>query len=49
MICIDLFVSEIIMNNQTANSKSDNQIEHSPIAVRGNPLKQGTYLSPYSV
>ena len=41
--------NQIIMNNQTANSKSDNQIEHSPIAVRGNPLKQGTYLSPYSV
>ena len=41
--------SQVIMNNQTASTDSDNQIEHSAIAVRGNPLKEGTYLSPYSV
>ena len=40
---------QVILNNQTANSNSDNQIEYSPIQVRGNPLKQGTYVSPYSV
>ena len=40
---------QVILNNQTANSNSDNQIEYSPIQVRGNPLKQGTYISPYSV
>ena len=41
--------SQIIMNNQTASNNADNQIEYSPIQVRGNPLKQGTYISPYSV
>ena len=41
--------SQIIMNNQTASNNADNQIEYSPIQVRGNPLKQGTYVSPYSV
>ena len=40
---------QVVLNNQTANSNSDNQIEYSPIQVRGNPLKQGTYVSPYSV
>ena len=41
--------SQIIMNTQTAQQDSDNQIEYSAIAVRGNPLKTGTYVSPYSV
>ena len=41
--------SQIIMNTQTAQQDSDNQIEYSAIAVRGNPLKEGTYVSPYSV
>ena len=41
--------SQIIMNNQTASNNADNQIEYSAIQVRGNPLKQGTYVSPYSV
>ena len=41
--------SQIIMNTQTAQQDSDNQIEYSAIAVRGNPLKTGTYISPYSV
>ena len=41
--------SQIIMNTQTAQQDSDNQIEYSAIQVRGNPLKQGTYISPYSV
>ena len=41
--------SQIIMNNQTASNNADNQIEYSAIQVRGNPLKQGTYISPYSV
>ena len=40
---------QVVLNNQTANSNSDNQIEYSAIQVRGNPLKQGTYISPYSV
>ena len=40
---------QIVLNNQTANAKSDNQMEYSAIQVRGNPLKQGTYVSPYSV
>ena len=40
---------QVVLNNQTANSNSDNQIEYSAIQVRGNPLKQGTYVSPYSV
>ena len=41
--------SQIIMNNQTASNNADNQIEYSAIQVRGNPLKKGTYVSPYSV
>ena len=40
---------QTILNTQTANTKTDHQIEHSAIATRGNPLKEGTYLSPYSV
>ena len=41
--------SQLIMNNQTASRDSDNQIEHSSIANRGNPLKDGIYLGAYSV
>ena len=41
--------SQMILNNQTARSDSDNQIEHSSIANRGNPLKDGIYLGAYSV
>ena len=40
---------QIIMNNQVGNTTGDSQMELSPIAVRGNPLKQGIYISPYSV
>ena len=40
---------QIIMNNQVGNTTGDSQMEVSPIAVRGNPLKQGIYVSPYSV
>ena len=40
---------QIIMNNQVGNTTGDSQMEISPIAVRGNPLKQGIYVSPYSV
>ena len=40
---------QVVLNNQTANNNTDNQIEYSAIQVRGNPLKQGTYVSPYSV
>ena len=40
---------QIIMNNQVGNTTGDSQMELSPIAVRGNPLKDGTYISPYSV
>ena len=40
---------QIIMNNQTSATTGDSQMELSPIAVRGNPLKQGIYVSPYSV
>ena len=40
---------QIIMNNQVGNTTGDSQMELSPIAVRGNPLKQGIYVSPYSV
>ena len=41
--------SQMVLNTQTAQQDSDNQIEYSAIAVRGNPLKTGTYISPYSV
>ena len=41
--------SQVILNNHTAKANSGKQIEQSAIAVRGNPLKEGTYLSPYSV
>ena len=41
--------SQVILNNQSAQSNSDNQMEQSAIATRGNPLKEGTYISPYSV
>ena len=41
--------SQVVLNNQTAHKDSDNQIEHSSIANRGNPLHSGTYLSAYSV
>ena len=40
---------QVILNNQSANTKTDSQIEYSAIRTRGNPLKEGTYLSPYSV
>ena len=40
---------QMILNTQTANTKTGNQMEQSAIATRGNPLKEGTYLSPYSV
>ena len=40
--------NQVIVNNQSAN-RTDNQREQSAIAIRGNPLKEGTYLSPYSV
>ena len=41
--------SQVVVNNKDASTDANNQIHHSPIAVRGNPLKEGTYLSPYSV
>ena len=41
--------SQVILNNHTAKTNTGKQIDHSAIAVRGNPLKEGTYLSPYSV
>ena len=41
--------SQVILNNHTAKANTGKQIDHSAIAVRGNPLKEGTYLSPYSV
>ena len=41
--------NQVIMNNQAANSNVDNQIEYSAIKFKGNPLKAGTYISPYSV
>ena len=40
--------NQVVMNN-TNNSSAGKQIEYSAIAVRGNPLKEGTYVSPYSV
>ena len=42
--------SQVVMNNANVNKDGgDQQIEYSAIAVRGNPLKDGTYISPYSV
>ena len=41
--------NQVIMNNQAANSNVDNQIEYSALKFKGNPLKAGTYISPYSV
>ena len=42
--------SQVVMNNASVNTNSGNQqIEYSAIAVRGNPLKDGTYISPYAV
>ncbi len=42
--------SQVVMNNASVNKDGgDQQIEYSAIAVRGNPLKDGTYISPYSV
>ncbi len=41
--------SQVILNNHTAKTNTGKQVEYSAIAVRGNPLKEGTYLSPYSV
>ena len=40
--------NQVVMNN-TNNSSAGKQIEYSAIAVRGKPLKEGTYVSPYSV
>jgi len=39
----------VVLNNQSSQKNANSQIEHSAIATRGNPLKEGTYLSPYSV
>ena len=41
--------SQVVLNNQTSSANAGNQIEYSAIAVKGNPLKEGTYLSPYAV
>ena len=41
--------SQVILNNNASKANAGKQIEHSAIAIRGNPLKEGTYLSPYSV
>jgi len=42
--------SQVVMNNANVNKDGgDQQIEYSAIAVRGNPLKDGTYISPYAV
>ena len=42
--------SQVVMNNASVNKDAgDQQIEYSAIAVRGNPLKEGTYVSPYAV
>jgi len=41
-------VDPIVMNNVNS-ADTGNQTPYSAIAVRGNPLKEGTYLSPYSV
>ena len=37
------------MNNSNVNKDSGQQVEYSAIAVRGNPLKDGTYISPFAV
>ena len=39
----------IVMNNSNVNQDSGQQVEYSAIAVRGNPLKDGTYISPFAV
>ena len=39
----------IVMNNSNVNKDSSQQAEYSAIAVRGNPLKDGTYISPFAV
>ena len=37
--------SQVVMNNASVNKNGgDQQIEYSAIAVRGNPLKDGTYI-----
>ena len=41
-------VDPVVMNNVN-NTNKGNQTAYSAIAVRGNPLKEGTYVSPYSV
>ena len=41
--------SQVVLNNHTSSTNAGNQIEYSAIAVKGNPLKEGTYLSPYAV
>ena len=42
--------TQVVMNNANVNKDGgDQQIEYSAIAVRGNPLKDGTYISPYAV
>ena len=41
-------VDPIVMNNVNS-ANTGNQTPYSAIAVRGNPLKEGTYVSPYSV
>ena len=42
--------SQVVMNNANVNKDGgDQQIEYTAIAVRGNPLKDGTYISPYAV
>ena len=41
-------VDPIVMNNVNS-ADTGNQTPYSAIAVRGNPLKEGTYVSPYSV
>ena len=39
----------IVMNNSNVSKDSGQQAEYSAIAVRGNPLKDGTYISPFAV
>ena len=39
----------VVLNNQSSQKNANSQIEHSAIATRGNPLKEGTYISPYAV
>jgi len=41
-------VDPVVMNNVNS-ANTGNQTPYSAIAVRGNPLKEGTYVSPYSV